>query len=180
MGGRTLPHKTLPINSNKNSKMSKVNYEPVIKTGVLSSSVYEDGTILTLGAATHLALIEGSDKKFAALEIMMAKDKDGNNLVLNTQDCEDGKYSVFAISCLKSKRVYATEAITSQKRLSSGMSISEIMSLEAGKEYRLTKTIDGFKKPFGWVDGEELIQNNSYRLEAVAVDSVSQPTTKNK
>ena len=151
----------------------KIDYKPVETTGVLSSSVYEDGNVLMLGASTHLAMIEDSDKKFAALEIKFAKDKDGNALILNKQSCEDGSFSVFAISCLKAKKVYTSELVTSSKRLSGGMNIAEILALQPGKEYRLSKTADGFKKPFGWAEGEPLVQNNSYRLEPVAVEPQS-------
>ena len=153
--------------------MDKINYDPVVKTGVLSSSIYEDGNIIVLGEKTHLAMIEDSDKKFAALEVEFAKDKDGNALILNKQACEDGNFSVFAISCLKSKKVFSSELVTSSKRLSGGMNIAEILCLQPGKEYRLSKTVDGFKKPYGWAEGEPLVVNNSYRLEAVS----SQPTT---
>ena len=152
--------------------MDKINYDPVVKTGVLSSSIYEDGNVVVLGASTHLALIEDSDKKFAALEVEFAKDKDGNALILNKQACEDGSFSVFAISCLKSKKVFSSELVTSSKRLSGGMNIADILCLQPGKEYRLSKTVDGFKKPYGWAEGEPLVVNHSYRLEAV----VSQPT----
>ena len=154
--------------------MGKINYKPVESTGVLSSSIYEDGNTLVLGEKTHLAMIEDSDKKFAALEVEFAKDKDGNTLILNKQACEDGNYSVFAISCLKSKKVFSSELVTSSKRLSGGMNIAEILCLQPGVQYRLTKAADGFKKPFGWVEGEALVANNSYRLEAVAPE----PTTK--
>ena len=154
----------------------KIDYKPVEKTGVLTSSVYEDGNVLTLGASTHLALIEGSDKKFAALEVLGAKNKIGNNLVLNAQGCDDGNFTVFAISCLKSKKVFSSELVTSSKRLSSGMAIADILGLEPNKPYRLSKTADGFKKPFGWKEGDPLQQNNSYRLEAVATE----PTTTKK
>ena len=154
----------------------KIDYKPVEKTGVLTSSVYEDGNVLTLGASTHLALIEGSDKKFAALEVLGAKNKNGNNLVLNAQGCDDGNFTVFAISCLKSKKVFSSELVTSSKRLSSGMAIADILGLEPNKPYRLSKTADGFKKPFGWKEGDPLQQNNSYRLEAVATE----PTTTKK
>ena len=160
--------------------MAKINYEPVEKTGVLSSSVYEDGNVLTFGTSTHLALIESSDKKFAALEVLGAKNKNGDNLVLNAQGCDDGNFTVFAISCLKSKKVFSSELVTSSKRLSSGMAITEILALEPNKTYRLSKTTDGYKKPFGWNEGEPLVQNNSYRLELVDAQqpTVSQPTTK--
>ena len=153
--------------------MEKIDYAPVQSTGVLTSSVYEDGNILILGAATHLALIEGGNK-FAALEIINAKNKSGDTLVLQEQPCEDGNFTVFAISALKVKRVYSSEALTSSKRLSSGMTIAEILALEPSKEYQLTKKTDGWKKPFGWKEGEELVQNNTYRLEPVT----PQPTTK--
>ena len=148
--------------------MEKINYEPVKKTGVLSSSIYDDGIVLKLGEKTHLALIEGSDHKYAALEVISAVDKDGNTCILNEQSCEDGKFSVLAISSLKSKRVYNSEQLTSNKRMSTGMSISEILALEPGIEYRLTKKEDGYKKVFGWEEGDPLVQNYSYRLEAVA------------
>ena len=157
----------------------KIDYKPVIKTGVLTSSIYEDGNILTLGASTHLALIEGGNK-FAALEIINAKNKAGDTLVLQEQSCDDGNFSVFAISSLKAKRVYSSEQLTSNRRLSSGMSISQILALEPNREYRLLKTTDGWKKPYGWKEGDELVINNSYRLEAVAIEptTVSQPTKK--
>ena len=159
---------------------SKIDYEPVLSTGVLTSSIYEDGNIIVLGEKTHLVLIEGSDKKFAALEVINAKNKSGDILVLNQQPCDDGNFSVFAISCLKTKRVYSSELVTSTRRLSGGMSVAQILALEPNKEYRLTKTQDGFKKPFGWKENEPLQQNNSYRLEAVTVEpTVTQPT-KNK
>ena len=155
--------------------MEKINYEPVFKTGVLSSSVYEDGNILTFGENTHLALIEGGNK-FAALEVINGKNKNGDPLVLNKQDCEDGKYAVFAISSLKVKRVYSSEELTSNKRLSGGMTVAQILALEAGKEYRLSKTADGFKKPFGWNENEPLVQNYSYRFEPVTVQPQPEPT----
>ena len=155
--------------------MEKINYEPVLKTGVLSSSLYEDGNVLTLGAKTHMALIEGSEHKFAALEVLSAKDKSGNAIVLQNQSCEDGNFVVFAISPLKTKKVYSEDNITSSRRLSGGMSIADIIALEAGKEYRIVKNEDGFKKPFGWVEGDPLQQNNSYRLEAVAAQPQPQP-----
>ena len=155
--------------------MNKVDYAPVEKTGVLSSSVYEDGTILTFGAKTHLSLIKDSEHKFAALEVVGATDKDGNPCILTPQDCEDGSFAVFAISALKTKKVFSADSITSTRRLSGGMSVAEILALEAGVQYKLTKTADGFKKPFGFVEGDHLQQNNSYRLEAVAT---TQPTTK--
>ena len=162
--------------------MEKINYEPVKSTGVLSSSVYDDGNTLTLGANTHLALIEGGNK-FAALEILSAKDKSGNAIVLQKQACEDGNFSVFAISPLKVKRVFSTGEVSSSRRLSGGMTIADILALEAGKEYRLIKTEDGFKKEFGWVEGDPLKQNYSYRLEAVTTakptpKEESKPTTK--
>lgn len=155
--------------------MEKINYEPVMSTGVLSSSIYDDGNVLVLGASTHLSLIEGSEKKFAALEVKSAKNKDGESLVLTEQACEDGNFAVLAISCLKAKKVYSTEAATSSRRLSGGMSIAEIIALEAGKEYKLTKKTDGWKKPFGWQENDSLVVNNSYRLEPIASQS-SQPT----
>ena len=154
--------------------MNKVNYEPVLKTGVLSSSIYEDGNVIVLGGKTHLALIEGGNK-FAALEVVKATDKDGNPCVLQEQSCEDGNFAVLAISALKTKKVFSGENLNSAHRLSGGMSITQILALEEGVQYRLTKTQDGFKKPFGWKENEPLVQNNSYRLEAVA----TQPT-KNK
>lgn len=176
-GGRTLPHKTLPINSNKNKNMNKIDYKPVEKTGVLSSSIYEDGNVLTLGATTHLALIEGGNK-FAALEVVSAQNKSGDTLVLNKQECEDGNFAVLAISSLKTKKVFSGETTTSSRRLSGGMSNSQILALEAGVQYRLTKTVDGFKKPYGWQEGDPLVVNNSYRLEAVTVEpTISKPTT---
>ena len=156
--------------------MSKINYEPVLGTGVLSSSIYEDGNVLVLGEKTHLALIESSDKKFAAFEVVSCFDKDGNPCLLQKQACEDGSFAVIAISVLKTKKVYSTENIASNRRLSGGMSITEILALQAGVRYRLSKTQDGYKKPFDWKEGDELVQNNSYRLEAV--ESTSQPTTK--
>ena len=159
--------------------MEKINYEPVKKTGVLSSSIYDDGNTLTLGANTHLAIIEGGNK-FAALEVCAAKDKSGNPIILKTQSCEDGNFAVLAISALKTKRVFSTEDVNSSKRLSGGMSLPEILSLESGVKYRLIKTeTDGWKKPFGWVEGDPLVSNNSYRLEAVAAPKEeSQPTAK--
>ena len=170
-GGGHYPIKPSPLVINKN-RMNKINYEPVIKTGVLSSSVYDDGNVLTLGEKTHLSLIEGGNK-FAALEVVKATDKDGNPCVLQEQSCEDGNFAVLAISSLKTKKVFNTNDINSARRTSGGMSIAQIMNLEPNKEYRLTKTQDGFKKPFGWKEGEELVQNYSYRLEAVAIE---QPT----
>ena len=161
--------------------MEKVNYDPVKKTGVLSSSLYEDGNVLVLGANTHLALIEGSEHKFAALEVLSAKDKSGNAIVLQKQSCEDGNFAVFAISPLKTKKVFSEDSITSSRRLSGGMSIADIIALEAGKEYRIVKNEDGWKKPFGWTEGDPLVQNNSYRLEAVTTAkpaTESKPTTK--
>ena len=155
--------------------MNKIDYEPVIKTGVLSSSVYSDGVILTLGEKTHLSLIKDSKHKFAALEVIKATDKDGNPCLLAEQDCEDGSFAVIAISALKAKKVFSTEELNSAQRLSGGMSINEILALEAGKQYRLRKTDDGFKKPFGWVEGDPLKQNHSYRLEAVTT-----PTSKSE
>ena len=151
----------------------KIDYKPVESTGVLSSSIYEDGNILTLGASTHLALIKGSDKKFAAFEVNSAKNKSGDTLVLTEQPCEDGNFAVLAISALKTKKVFSAENVTSARRLSGGMSNSEILALEPNKEYKLNKTTDGFKKPFGWQEGDPLVQNHSYRLEAV-----TEPTTK--
>ena len=157
---------------------NKINYEPVEKTGVLSSSVYEDGTVLSFGERTHMALIKESDSKFAALEVKGATDKDGNPCLLNKQDCVDGNFAVFAISALKTKKVYSAAEVNSARRLSGGMSVTEILALEAGVQYRLIKTTaDGFKKPFGWKEGDPLQANNSYRLEAVAVQS-PEPTTK--
>lgn len=157
--------------------MSKIDYKPVEATGVLTSSIYEDGNTIILGALTHLALIEGGNK-FAALEVINAKNKSGDTLVLKPQACEDGNFSVFAISSLKMKRVYSSEQVTSNKRLSGGMSIAQILALEPNKEYRLVKTADGFKKPFGWKEGDPLQSNNSYRLEATVETKVTQPTTK--
>ena len=179
--GGHYPIKPSPLIINKNSNMSeKIDYKPVEGTGVLTSSIYDDGNILVLGASTHLALIEGGNK-FAALEIIKAQNKSGDTLVLQAQPCEDGNFSVLAISSLKVKRVYSSEQVTSSKRMSGGMSIAQILSLEAGVQYRLTKTQDGFKKPFGWKEGDPLQQNNSYRLEAVTVEpTVSQPTTTKK
>ena len=157
----------------------KIDYKPVVATGVLTSSIYEDGNILTLGASTHLALIDGGNK-FAALEVIGAKNKSGDTLVLNQQPCDDGNFSVFAISSLKMKRVYSSEQVTSNKRLSGGMSIAQILALEPNKEYRLSKTTDGYKKPFGWQEGESLQVNNAYRLDPVTVEPTTKPTTKNK
>ena len=76
--------------------------------------------------------------------------------------------------------MYSSEQLTSNRRLSSGMSISQILALEPNREYRLLKTTDGWKKPYGWKEGDELVINNSYRLEAVAIEptTVSQPTKK--
>ena len=146
----------------------KIDYKPVEKTGVLTSSIYEDGNILVLGASTHLALIEGKgDNKFAAFEVIKAKNKSGDTLVLKSQGCDDGNFAVIAISSLKTKKVFSTEDINSSRRLSGGMAISEILALEPNKEYRLSKTVDGWKKPFGWQEGDPLQVNNSYRLEAV-------------
>ena len=156
--------------------MDKINYEPVIKTGVLSSSIYDGGNVITLGGKTHMALIENSEHKFAALEVLSAVDKDGNPCILQEQACDDGNFAVLAISALKAKRVYSSEQVTSNKRLSGGMNVSEILALEAGIKYRLKKTPDGFKKPFGWQEGEPLQQNNSYRLEKVVIEN-PQPTT---
>ena len=153
----------------------KIDYEPVLKTGVLTSSIYEDGNILMLGASTHLALIEGGNNKFAALEVVSAKNKDGNPCLLQKQSCEDGNFSVVAISALKTKKVYSTDSINSSRRLSGGMNVTEILALEAGVEYKLTRTLDGYKKSFGWKEGDPLQENHSYRLEAV-----SQPTTAKK
>ena len=154
--------------------MDKINYDPVIKTGVLSSSIYEDGNVLKFGGKTHMALIEGSEHKFAAIEVEKVVDKDGNPCILSQQECEDGNYSVLAISALKTKKVFSANDSNSSRRLSGGMAISEILALETGKEYRLTRREDGFKKAFGWVEGDPLQQNYSYRLEAVAPE----PTTK--
>ena len=160
--------------------MNKVDYKPVEGTGVLSSSVYDDGNIITLGEKTHLALIKGGNK-FAALEVAACVDKDGSPCLLQKQECEDGNFSVFAISSLKAKKVFSEENENSARRMSGGMKISEILALEPNKEYRLSRQPDGFKKPFGWQEGDPLVQNNSYRLEPVAVEpTVSQPTTKNK
>ena len=156
--------------------MNKVNYDPVLSTGVLSSSIYEDGNIITLGEKTHMALIENSDKKFAVLEVISATDKDNNSCILQKQACEDGIFAVLAIACLKTKKVFSENNINSARRLSGGMSISEILALEAGVTYRLTKTQDGYKKPYGWVEGDELVPNNSYRLDPVS--ATSQSTTK--
>ena len=154
----------------------KIDYKPVVSTGVLSSSVYEDGNVLVLGGKTHLALIDGGNK-FAALEVVKAVDKDGNPCLLSLQACEDGSFAVLAISALKTKKVFSANDVNSARRLSGGMSLSEILALEAGVQYRLTKkTEDGFKKPFGWKEGDPLQQNNSYRLEAVATE----PTTTKK
>ena len=159
--------------------MNKINYDPVVKTGVLSSSIYDDGNIIILGERTHLALIRDSESKFAALEVKKAVNKDGSPCILQEQDCEDGRFAVIAISALKSKRVYNSDQLTSNKRMSTGMSITEILALEAGVQYRLTKKDDGFKKQFGWKEGDPLVQNHSYRLEAVTVEpTVSQPTAK--
>ena len=157
--------------------MEKINYEPVLKTGVLTSSLYEDGNILVLGERTHMALIKDSEKIFAALEVKKAVNKDGSTCILQEQDCEDGKFAVFAISALKIKRVYNSELMSSNKRLSTGMSIAQILALEPGIEYRLSRKDDGFKKPYGWVEGDPLVQNHSYRLESVATPkSESKPT----
>ena len=155
----------------------KIDYKPVEKTGVLTSSIYEDGNILVLSASTHLALIEGGNK-FAALEVIDAKNKSGDTLVLSKQACEDGNFAVIAISCLKVKRVYSSELITSARRLSGGMSVAEILALEAGVQYKLNRQSDGYKKPFSWKEGDPLQQNYSYRLEAVA--TVTQPTPTKK
>ena len=174
--GGHYPIKPSPLIINKNKMSSKIDYAPVEKTGVLSSSVYENGNILVLGGKTHLALIEGGNK-FAALEVVSATDKDGNPCLLSAQGCEDGNFSVIAISALKTKKVFSADDINSARRLSGGMSIAEILALEAGIQYKVIKTPDGFKKPFGWKEGDPLQQNNSYRLEAVAIE---QPTTKNK
>ena len=151
---------------------NKINYAPVEKTGVLSSSVYEDGNVLTLGGKTHLALIEGSESKIAALEVVSATDKEGNPCLLNPQGCEDGNFVVFAISALKTKKVFSADDVKASRRLSGGMSISEILALEAGVPYQLKRTQDGYKKPFGWNEGEPLVPNHSYRLVTVA-----EPTT---
>lgn len=153
----------------------KINYEPVEKTGVLSSSVYNDGNVLVLGGKTHLAIIKDSESKFAALEVTSATDKDGNPCLLSKQGCEDGNFAVFAISALKTKKVYSAAELTSSKRLSGGMNVSEILSLEAGVQYRLSKTEDGYKKPFGWKEGDPLVQNNSYRLVAATVATPESP-----
>ena len=155
--------------------MEKINYDPVVSTGVLTSSIYDDGNVLVLGATTHLALIEGGNK-FAALEVVEAKDKDGNVLILQTQSCEDGNFTVFAISALKTKKVFSADDVLSSRRLSGGMQIPDILALEAGVPYRLVRKPDGWKKPYGWNEGEPLVQNHSYRLEAVAIEP--QPTTK--
>ena len=155
----------------------KIDYKPVVNTGVLTSSIYEDGNVIVLGASTHLALIEGGNK-FAALEVVSAKNKSGDILVLQTQPCEDGNFAIFAISSLKAKRVFSGENINSARRLSGGMSIAEILNLEAGIQYKVVKTTDGWKKAFGWKEGDPLIQNNSYRLEAVAIQSPESTTTK--
>ena len=160
---------------------NKIDYEPVEKTGVLLSSVYENGNVVVLGGKTHLALIEGSDYKFAALEVTSSTDKDGNPCLLKAQGCEDGNFAVLAISALKTKKVFSANDVNSSRRLSGGMSINEILTLEAGVQYRLTKKQDGYKKPFSWKEGEPLQQNNSYRLEAVTVEpKVSEPTTTNE
>ena len=157
----------------------KINYEPVKKTGILSSSIYEDGIVLTLGDKTHMALIKDSKSKFAVLEVVNAVDKDGNPCLLPSQDCEDGSFAVLAISALKIKKVFSTDQLTSNKRMSGGMPINEILSLEAGVQYRLSKKEDGYKKPFGWVEGDPLVQNNSYRLDAVTTEKpATQPTAK--
>ena len=153
--------------------MDKIDYKPVEKTGVLSSSVYEDGNLLTFGAKTHMSLIKDSEHKFATLEVVKVVDKGGNPCILQAQECEDGNYAVFAISALKTKKVFSANNATSARRLSGGMSISDILALEAGVKYRLTKAADGWKKPFGWVEGDELVQNHSYRLEAVAPESTT-------
>ena len=158
--------------------MDKINYDPVLKTGVLSSSIYEGGNVITLGGKTHMALIKDSEHKFAALEVVSAVDKDGNPCILQEQACDDGNFAVLAISALKAKRVYSSEQVTSNKRLSGGMNVSEILALEAGIQYRLVRKEDGFKKPFGWQEGDPLVQNNSYRLEAIATVQNPQPTTK--
>ena len=158
--------------------MNKIDYEPVVKTGVLSSSIYDDGIILTLGEKTHLALIRDSEHKFAALEVVKAVNKDGSPCLLQEQDCEDGKFAVLAISSLKSKRVYSSDQLTSNRRLSTGMSISEILALEPGIEYRLSRKEDGYKKAFGWKEGDPLSINHSYRLEAVATPKTEAKPTK--
>ena len=160
--------------------MNKVNYEPVIKTGVLSSSIYEDGNIITFGGKTHLSLIKDSEHKFAALEVVGATDKDGNSCILNPQECEDGNFAVFAISTLKKKKVFSADNVNSTRRLSGGMNVSEILSLEEGVQYKLVRTKDGFKKPFGWTEGDSLQENYSYRLEPVVAVQSPQPTPKNK
>ena len=176
--GGHYPIKPSPLIINKNKSMEKIDYAPVQSTGVLTSSVYEDGNILVLGASTHLALIEGGNK-FAALEVVNAKNKSGDTLILSPQSCEDGTFAILAISSLKKKRVYSSELITSSRRLSGGMDVTEILSLEPNKEYRLSKKTDGFKKPFGWKEGEELVQNNNYRLEPVTPKPTEpKPTTK--
>lgn len=167
--GGHYPIKPSPLIVIKNSNMSnKIDYKPVEKTGVLSSSIYEDGNVIVLGASTHLALIEGSDKKFAAFEVGSAKNKNGDVLVLTEQPCEDGNFAVLAISALKTKKVFSAENVTSARRLSGGMNVSQILALEAGKEYKLVKNTDGFKKPYGWQEGDPLVQNHSYRLESTA------------
>ena len=159
----------------------KIDYTPIEKTGVLSSSIYEDGNLITLGGKTHIALIENSEHKFAALEVVGCLDKEGHPCILNQQGCEDGSFAVIAISALKTKKVFSADSITSTRRLSGGMSISEILALEAGVQYRLSKkTDDGYKKPFGWKEGDPLLPNNSYRLEATVEPTVSQPTTTNE
>ena len=161
--------------------MEKIDYAPVEKTGVLSSSVYDGDNVLVLGGKTHLALIKDSESKFAAIEVVKAVDKDGNPCILSKQGCEDGNFAVFAISCLKTKKVYSENDIKSSKRLSGGMSVAEILALEAGVQYRIKRTQDGYKKSFGWKEGDPLQINYSYRLEAVAVEPKdSQPTTSKK
>ena len=169
--GGHYPIEPSPLIVIKNSKMSeKIDYKPVEGTGVLTSSIYEDGNVLTFGTSTHLALIEGGNK-FAALEVINGQNKSGDTLVMSTQPCEDGNFAVFAISALKTKKVFSADNVNSARRLSGGMSIAQILALEAGIQYRLTKTQDGFKKPFGWKENDQLVQNNSYRLEAVIVQS---------
>jgi hypothetical protein len=172
--GGHYPIKPSPLIVIKNSNMSnKIDYKPVEGTGVLSSSIYEDGNTVVLGASTHLALIEGGNK-FAALEVLSVTNKDGHPCLFQKQDCEDGSFAVLAISALKTKKVYSANDVNSSRRLSGGMAINEILALEAGVEYKLSKTSDGFKKPFGWVEGDELVPNNSYRL--TVVEPTSEPT----
>lgn len=176
--GGHYPIKPSPLIINKNN-MNKIDYDPVIKTGVLSSSIYDDGNVIKLGEKTHLALVEGSEHKFAAFEVVSATNKDGSPCLLQEQDCEDGKFAVLSISALKAKRVYNSDQLTSNRRLSTGMSISEILALEPGVEYRLSRKDDGYKKPYGWQEGDPLSLNHSYRLEAVATPKTeSKPTPK--